>query len=495
MFLLLAMLFGISSHAIEKGTDGYYLIGSDADYEEFCQMVADGNPYANARLTADITVTTPLGLGNDEFQYRGTFDGDGHTVTLNLKNTDNWTDGYAFIQHAKPGCVVRNLHVAGTIESDQKYLASIVGDATGVTLENCISSATLKCGLSGDATLGGLVGVSYGETVIDNCAFVGTIDATNAEDCAGLIGWNDHMAQVKSSFVAGTYNIASADNHRAFVRNMDTTVEFFSNNYFLNNSSALSNTTSATNITAESLTNGDLCYKLNSNGKKGVVWYQGDAFPMPFKTASAKQVVNSNGKIVLGGTCATHDFADNNHICKNCGAIEEGAAIEPLQYFDISETGTEGYVNYLYYRLNRNDHTAEVAGVRKGFESDFPGTVKAVSIPETINVKGELFTVTTIGDKAFSKNGSLPQIKYAYIPGSVNTIKNNAFEGTSDLKKAGTVLISADGYLSRPCFVYSIAISLGLTTAALAVRAPMRAERSPMRNLVQSKFGLLFMVV
>jgi len=42
---------------------------------------------------------------------------------------------------------------------------------------------------------------------------------------------------------------------------------------------------------------------------------------------------------------------------------------------------------------------------------------------------------------------------------------------------------------------YSIASSFGLTTAALAVSAPIRAERSPMRNLVQSKLRFLFSMV
>jgi len=443
IFLLLAMLFSISSHAIDKDTDGYYLIGSDADYEEFRAMVRQGNPYANARLTADITAEQPLGMGYD-FHYRGTFDGNGHTITMNIVNTENYADGFGFVQHGDPGCVIRNLHLAGTIESNQKYLGSFVGTATSVTLENCISSATMKCGVSGDATLGGLIGQAFGEVVIDNCAFVGKVEAPNATDCAGFIGYINQMSQIKSSFVSADFNISNATpvlKNNAFGRNIDTKIQFFSNNYYCSEkTSLLTNEEEANAITTEETKNGLLCYRLNKNGKKGVVWHQeeGVDYPVPFSTANTKMAVNHLGDIILTDKCSAHDYYGSNHICKHCGFIEPGAKIEPLQFSDFTsfkEDGSEGYVGYIYYTINKTDHTAEVAGLRNGHEPGF-GPVTAVTVPETINVGGEVYTVTSIGSNVFNKNEATgwPWIQHVYIPKTVKTINNYAFRGTSVLK-------------------------------------------------------------
>ena len=67
---------------LTKNDQGYFMIGSDAEYEIFRQVVNTGNPYANAILTNDVTAKQPIGLSAEEFHYRGTFDGNGHTVTL-----------------------------------------------------------------------------------------------------------------------------------------------------------------------------------------------------------------------------------------------------------------------------------------------------------------------------------------------------------------------------------------------------------------------------
>ena len=70
----LAMPLFAQQPTLPKNTNGYYIIKSDADYETFRQIVATGNPYANAVLEADITVVNPIGEGDEQFHYRGTFD-------------------------------------------------------------------------------------------------------------------------------------------------------------------------------------------------------------------------------------------------------------------------------------------------------------------------------------------------------------------------------------------------------------------------------------
>ena len=71
--------------------NGYYEIGTMHDLHWFSQYVSAGNPTANAKLTADIEQEsenqygyTPI--GTQAYPYRGTFNGQEHSVTLRINN-------------------------------------------------------------------------------------------------------------------------------------------------------------------------------------------------------------------------------------------------------------------------------------------------------------------------------------------------------------------------------------------------------------------------
>ena len=97
--------------------------------EGFAAMDANGN-YV---LGGDITIAEPYA---DEFT--GTFDGDGHTVTL-----DGTTNG-VFASTAA-SAVIQNLGVKGTV-SGGETIAGVVGMNAG-TIKNCKNAAdiTIKC--------------------------------------------------------------------------------------------------------------------------------------------------------------------------------------------------------------------------------------------------------------------------------------------------------------------------------------------------------------
>ena len=85
---------------LQQDADGYYLIGTAADLVEFSALSnVDAGRAANVRLTADIDMSsvenfTPIGKHIDldlvqgfsvrDWDYRGTFDGQGHIIS-NLK--------------------------------------------------------------------------------------------------------------------------------------------------------------------------------------------------------------------------------------------------------------------------------------------------------------------------------------------------------------------------------------------------------------------------
>ena len=152
IFLALVMLLSLGStlwiEKVSAKTVNFIIRNSD-DWKRFRDEVQNskGKYWVDARLEADITTGLGIGITADT-PYRGTFDGNGHTITF---NKDGFTEKFiAPFRHAS-NATIRNLYVAGTIESGQMYPAGLVAqvkDGT-VTIENCISSVTLKGGMNG----------------------------------------------------------------------------------------------------------------------------------------------------------------------------------------------------------------------------------------------------------------------------------------------------------------------------------------------------------
>lgn len=165
-----------------SGTSGApYLIASPADWETFATSTDE---YSGTffKLTADITVTTMRTK-----TFSGTFDGGGNTLTFNYTATGDNAAPFAYIT----GATIKNLRVAGTINTGYKFAAGIVAISNGGSIENCQSSVTIDSSTSGDGTHGGLVADSYTGTLdISNCLFDGKLLGTTTTSCGGIVGWH-----------------------------------------------------------------------------------------------------------------------------------------------------------------------------------------------------------------------------------------------------------------------------------------------------------------
>lgn len=404
---------------------GYYEIASDENYEEFRQMVATGNPYANAVLTNNITVKDAIGKGNEQFHYRGTFDGQNYTITLDslANNTNNHPWG--LFQYTEPGCVIRNLTVTGKAVSQYESLGSIVGQARGTRVENCISFATLT-NTGGDNGVsfqhddtGGIIGTGYGVNFIENCAFVGSIDAIYAY---GIIGNVHNNVEIKSCYVDAIFTNPFKGNSRQILDKTDSGQILLNNYYHKRGDIVIDDESGATEVTDNELTNGKLCFNLNVNGRRGLVWYQHSDRPYPFKGTNGQVASKSSTSdaIIVYSSCAKHSY--DGGICTNCGNIESGKTVDPLQKSGADNMYGDNttYVNNLRYTLNP-DGTAIVRGTHK--ENKDIDNVTAVHIPETVCYNKKRYTVTNIGDNAFNKS----VMEYCYIPGTVKKLENNAF--------------------------------------------------------------------
>ena len=196
------MSLRIDNSDAAASTDQNMTISSTDDWNTFCTMVSDakGQYNVNAELLADITVTKVAGYNSAE-AYRGTFDGNGHTLTLNIKDNANNT---ALFSHAATA-TLRNLNVKGSVEGIN-YTAALVGcvdnGATFVT-ENCHVSTSIT---TTRQYAGGLVGQTQGaKTTIRNCLFDGSITASSGTYAGSFIGWANDNVTVEYCLENGTY--------------------------------------------------------------------------------------------------------------------------------------------------------------------------------------------------------------------------------------------------------------------------------------------------
>lgn len=155
--------------------------GTVSSAEEFAAM----EPSGNYQLTEDITVTAPYGNDITGFTgFTGTFDGNGHTVTLDITAS---TANVGLFSKLAGGAVVKNVITAGSISGKVNNVGGIAGTADGnVTIENCKNTASIK----GGKGAGGILGYSEpgsGFVTISSCANMGSVSGTRKQ-VGGIAG-------------------------------------------------------------------------------------------------------------------------------------------------------------------------------------------------------------------------------------------------------------------------------------------------------------------
>ena len=174
----------------------FFSIRSVADWLAFNQKVEDakGKYDVNARLYADIATDAVIGW-NSSSPYRGVFDGNGHTLTVNYSGSTNSAYNNRFIAPFRyvGNATIMNLHVAGTISTNERNVAGLIADANDkstIAIENCRSSVTIKSSYNGATDNGGFISRQSGATVIiNNCKFDGAFEGENSAENGGFVGW------------------------------------------------------------------------------------------------------------------------------------------------------------------------------------------------------------------------------------------------------------------------------------------------------------------
>ncbi len=164
--------------------DDPYQIGSAEDFAAITWQNSSGY----FKLTDNITVTKPC-----DATFKGTFDGDGHTVTLTL----NVTSGNAgLFGETGGGAVIKNLtvdaDVTSTAGSNYAATAGLVGKVSGsTTVENCgvTGTASNTSTSSSPVYVGGLIGYLTGNCTVTNSYSQATVSNTNSASSSSTGGF------------------------------------------------------------------------------------------------------------------------------------------------------------------------------------------------------------------------------------------------------------------------------------------------------------------
>ena len=253
---------------ISADAEGFLPLSSSDDLVWYSAMVNTGNPTIKGKLTADLDMSgvayTPI--GTNENKYKGTFDGSGHIVNLNI---DANAYGQGFISIATGGAIVKNLVITGSVRNEGSKTAGIIAEAIGggvVTIQNCGNEATIE-GAGGEVAA--IVANNWGYQCTLNLENVYNIgDVSGTGDVSTICACQGNSSSVfKNVYNAGSVTGAAGGN---FVRTSSGT---YTNCY----STTLSNdNASIISTNASAVASGELCAKLGFGFRQNL---SSDAYP------------------------------------------------------------------------------------------------------------------------------------------------------------------------------------------------------------------------
>lgn len=166
--------------------------GTVSSAEAFAAMDASGS----YTLTKDIIVTEPYAS-----DFSGTFDGNGHTVTLNITSGSANT---GLFKKLVGGATVKNVITSGSITVNANNVGGITGVADtelgAITISNCKNEAAIK----GNKVVGGILGGCTEDDhalTISACANEGNISGTR--NIGGICGTLENAHFIKNCYNSG----------------------------------------------------------------------------------------------------------------------------------------------------------------------------------------------------------------------------------------------------------------------------------------------------
>ena len=333
-------------------------IATAEDLFAFAALVNSGETDANAILTADIVVNTGVldangnlneanvsnftawtPIGTESNPYKGTFDGQGHTVSgLYFYNETNeaFPNGgrhIGLIGEAN-GATIKNVGLINSYLHGSYQVAGICGHndwyGTPSTISNCWNASTIYAA-NGTSVAAGIFGEGQNCT-ITACYNLGKITA-QGQYAGGIVGYVEG-GEVSNCFsvgtVSGSYNVGGVSGKSGITT---------SNCYILDGSISSNSANGGTFATAAQFASGEVAYKINESAE-ATIYYQTlgeDATP----------TLNSNhSEVYVSLPCKTvfsnnpdvsekeHEFV--NGICTACGEPDKATWNAEANAFEIA---------------------------------------------------------------------------------------------------------------------------------------------------------------
>lgn len=296
--------------ALRKAEDGNVLIANAEELDAFGHAVRMSNTNLNARLEADIDYTGHNKPLSNLRPYRGTFDGQGHTIKLGMNNNSNNVGLF----HSTQDATFKNLNLEGEIRTDGRWAASVVAKTYGNThLDHISSNVDILGTWDGDASYGGLVSVCESAGLnISNCLFAGSIKGETSCMCAGLVAWASDKAYFNNCLVIADMNEIDPTGCATLVRNSSNAVV---KNCYHTEMPFDDITPGGTLVDEDQLASGEVCWKLNCEEPMGT-WHQ-------TLEADAHPVLDSTHGTILGTEGEYMCITDEASLHEACASYAE----------------------------------------------------------------------------------------------------------------------------------------------------------------------------
>ncbi len=166
-------------------------IATKEDWKKFGDFVRSGEGNLNAKLTVDLNLGTDiLKIGNESTGYSGTFDGQGHTVTVDWNGNGG---GYFALFPFVTDATIKNLRVTGKMTSNHEPFGVFTLKASGTTtFSGCVSDVKITNGDKNDTyCAAGMVRAAYskGKITFKDCIAAGDLNGTTDNSRQGMGGF------------------------------------------------------------------------------------------------------------------------------------------------------------------------------------------------------------------------------------------------------------------------------------------------------------------
>jgi uncharacterized repeat protein (TIGR02543 family) len=203
-----------------KATFKDLTISTANDWELFRTNVNNGRTFEGETVTLsdDITVDSHV-CNNNSHRFKGTFDGQGHTITFNESASSQPGGLFRYVENA----TFKNLKVAGTFTNGagNKYTGGICGWTYGtVNIIGCVSEQVISCAVGGESYHGGFVAINQEDATLNitNCVFAGKLLGSSDKGNGGFVGYNESTISLSNCLFMPAEVTMSGTGSRTFNR-------------------------------------------------------------------------------------------------------------------------------------------------------------------------------------------------------------------------------------------------------------------------------------